>query len=87
MGQYVWTTTVPGLDAIPKEYALYQNYPNPFNPSTTIQYVLSQGSHVVLTISNTLGQRVATLVDTEQRVGIYRVHLDGTDIASGTYYC
>ena len=75
----------PGPD-IPKSAWLAQNFPNPFNPSTTIRYALSQRSRVMLTVFNTLGQQVATLVDAVEDRGEYNVRFDGSGIASGVYF-
>jgi len=74
----------------PEEFALHQNYPNPFNPETTIQYQVPKRSEVKLVISSLLGQRIATLVDEVQSMGIYSVQWDGKDdtvieVPSGTY--
>jgi len=73
----------------PTEYKLYQNYPNPFNLSTTITYTIGCQDlvprQVELSIFDTLGQRVATLVNAKQPAGNYEVKWDATDFASGTY--
>jgi N-acetylneuraminic acid mutarotase len=74
----------------PEVFALSQNYPNPFNPETTIQYQMAKRSEVNLVIFSLLGQRVATLVDEVQSMGIYSVQWDGKDdtgkeVASGVY--
>ncbi|MFQ5604037.1 MAG: kelch repeat-containing protein [bacterium] len=71
-------------------FALHQNYPNPFNPETTIQYQTPERSEVKLVIFSLLGQRVATLVDAVQSMGIYSVQWNGKDdtgkaVASGVY--
>ena len=70
----------------PEEVLLHQNYPNPFNPSTTIRYALPIRSHVVLTIFNMLGERVAELVNREVEAGYHEVQFDGATLASGVYF-
>ena len=79
-----------GAFARPEGFVLGQNYPNPFNPSTIIPYELAEVAHVRLEVFNTLGQRVAKLVDGEQGAGAYRVRWNGTDasgraVAAGVY--
>jgi hypothetical protein len=72
--------------ARPAEFTLRQNYPNPFNPSTTITYGLPSRAHVILSVSNALGQQVALLEDGEREAGYHEVKFDGTDLASGVYF-
>jgi probable HAF family extracellular repeat protein len=72
--------------AAPVQFALFQNYPNPFNPSTTIRYNLRERSHVVLTVFNTLGQQVASLVNGDQETGYHEVKFDGSGLSSGVYF-
>jgi Secretion system C-terminal sorting domain/PKD domain len=67
-------------------YSLAQNYPNPFNPSTTIRYGLPTKSHVTLTVFNTLGQLVTTLVNGEMEADYHEVRFDGSKLASGVYF-
>ncbi len=74
----------------PKRFALFQNYPNPFNPTTTIQYQLPSDSKVRIEIYNILGQRVRTLINKEQKAGVYKIPWDGRNaygskVASGLY--
>ncbi len=72
-----------GISLQPVEYSLLQNYPNPFNPSTTIRYSIQKLSGVTLEIFNILGERVRTLVRSEQIAGVYSVTWDGaTDAGS-----
>jgi hypothetical protein len=76
----------PTAPANPSQFELLQNYPNPFNPSTIIRYALPERSHVILSVFNTLGQQVATLMNGSQNAGYHEVKFDGTGFASGVYY-
>jgi len=71
-------------DAIPTEFAIQQNYPNPFNPTTTFAFRLPRPSKIYLTIFNTLGQQIATLVDDDLSTGSHRITWNAT-VASGIY--
>ncbi len=70
----------------PGRYVLFQGYPNPFNPTTTIRYQIPSASHVTLTVYNSIGQQVATLVDGEMAPGEHQVTFGGNDLASGVYF-
>ena len=79
-----------GGAGLPAGFVLGANYPNPFNPATVIPYQLAAPAHVRLEIFNTLGQRVATLVDGEQAAGSYTATWTATDgagqaVAAGVY--
>ena len=88
------TTAVEDIESV-SEFALNQNYPNPFNPTTTITYSLPvkngvetsrQGVTVSLQIFNSLGQKVATLVNKEQAPGNYSVQFNADNLPSGIYF-
>jgi flagellar hook assembly protein FlgD len=64
---------------------LYQNYPNPFNPTTTIEFSLPEKSEVVISIYNSLGEKVRELVNGSMEAGYQRVVLDARELPSGTY--
>ena len=72
-------------EEIPTTYNLEQNYPNPFNPSTTIKFSLPEPTNVSLSIYNTLGQKVAELVNANLDAGRYSFQWDAGNIASGIY--
>lgn len=70
---------------------LSQNYPNPFNPQTTIHYYLGQDDFVEMTIYNLKGQKIKTLVQTNQKAGAHYVTWQGFDdygkaVGNGTYF-
>jgi hypothetical protein len=65
---------------------LSQNYPNPFNTETTIQFNLPKSGNVKLTVYNSKGQIIKTLVDRYLNVGEHRVELDASNLISGIYF-
>ena len=71
---------------VPITYSLGQNYPNPFNPSTTIQFQTPKPGLVTISIYNTLGQRVTTLVNENMKSGMHHVTFDAAKFASGIYF-
>lgn len=76
---------------LPTDYKLEQNYPNPFNPTTTIEFYLPINKKISLTIYNSLGQKIKSLVDNELMTGGSHVaEWDGTNtsgvkVATGVY--
>jgi hypothetical protein len=73
------------VEELPAAFLLAQNYPNPFNPATTLRYELPENSFVTLEVFNALGQRVATLVRSDQKAGRYELTWDAGHLASGLY--
>jgi aminopeptidase N len=89
--QWILREVVDPNPDLPSVARLEQNYPNPFNAGTTIIFSLPHRSTTTLTIHNTIGQMVATLVEEVREAGSHTVRWFGTDdrglpLASGLYY-
>lgn len=70
----------------PISYELYQNYPNPFNPTTNISYSLPKSGNVQITVFNTLGQKVAVLVNEQKSAGKHTVSFNASQLSGGVYF-
>jgi hypothetical protein len=76
---------------IPDQYELFQNYPNPFNPSTKINFALPKSEKVTITIFNSNGQVIKTLVKENLAAGTHSVYWHGKNnsnqkVTSGIYF-
>ena len=74
----------------PKEFALHQNYPNPFNPVTSLRYDLPEDGLVNITIYDTMGRIVKTLVTSSQIAGYKSIKWNATNdrnepVSAGLY--
>ena len=70
---------------------LFPNYPNPFNPVTTIHFTLEDAGHVTLSIYDSNGKRVTTLLEDVRGAGPHEARWNGTDatrasVSSGVYF-
>ena len=71
----------------PEGFILHQDYPNPFNATTVISFSHPVRSRVRVTITNTLGQEVAQIVEGTYEAGFHAAPWQVTNLASGTYFC
>lgn len=74
---------------IPRDYHL-SNYPNPFNSDTRISYSIPNSGWIELTIYNSMGQKIRTLINEYKTSGNHTISWDGRDengqiVASGMY--
>lgn len=79
------TTSIDETNGLPDKVSLNQNYPNPFNPATTISFTLPENSKVSVEVFNSLGQRVAELVNEIKSAGVHVVSFDASSLSSGIY--
>lgn len=70
---------------VPENIILSQNYPNPFNPTTNLKIQLNKSTFVTLEVFNSLGERVAVLLNKQLSEGIYTIPFDGSSLSSGIY--
>jgi len=70
----------------PATFSLDQNYPNPFNPSTSIKYSVAQDGFVNVSVFNLIGEKVATLVNSNMKAGSYELNFNAASLSSGVYF-
>lgn len=85
-GVYEYSDEIYVANLAPSDFVLEQNYPNPFNPSTTIKFGLPEKSNVVITVYNSLGAEVVTLVNEVREAGSYEIEFNANNYSSGIYY-
>ncbi|MCI0715171.1 MAG: T9SS type A sorting domain-containing protein [Chlorobi bacterium] len=69
----------------PLEFKLFQNFPNPFNSTTKIRYQVNRQAKISIKVYNVLGQEIKTLMNREQKVGIYEITFTGNNLSTGLY--
>jgi hypothetical protein len=72
---------------VPQVAELEQNYPNPFNPKTVISGQWTVDTRVRLVVCDLLGREVAILADGRYQAGRHQFTFDGSNLASGVYFC
>ena len=80
----------PGPYAV-KQFTIYnslklENYPNPFRISTTIRYDVPAQSNVKVSVYNSIGERVAFLVNEIQTAGQHEMEWNANGRTHGLYF-
>ncbi len=75
-----------GINGIPKTFSIDQNFPNPFNATTTIRFALPQSAKVNITVYNTLGQKIETVIDEVRNSGVHSIQWNALQQSSGIYF-
>jgi len=60
--------------------------PNPVTSEAVVSFTLEHRGHVVLTVTNTLGEVVATIVDETMEAGEHTVRHDASKLPEGTWF-
>jgi len=84
-GKGVKTTTVTGPEAATAVCNLHV-YPNPFQTQTMIRYQLLQNLPVQLTLTNSAGKTLRTLVQEDKKAGEYALPLEADGLVPGVYF-
>ncbi|MBN2411765.1 T9SS type A sorting domain-containing protein [candidate division KSB1 bacterium] len=79
-------TDIEDENTTPVGYYMNQNYPNLFNPVTTIFFGLERSSFINLKVYNSLGQKVAALINNKMNPGSYKVKFNASNLSNGIYY-
>ncbi len=79
-------TSVPEKGVAESSIILEKNTPNPFTGSTVIKYRLNEPGMVNLSVFNSMGQCVSTLVDEKQTSGEYSARFSSGDLPAGIYH-
>ncbi len=77
---------VSDQNLVVNKFVLEQNYPNPFNPSTVIRYQTAEKSNVTLTVYNSIGRKISTLLNEVKPKGTFTIEFDGNNLPSGIYF-
>jgi len=83
---YDGVTAIRNDNRVVSDFSLSQNYPNPFNPTTNIKFSIPMNEKVKISVYNTVGQLVASLVDENKSAGNYQVTWDASNFGSGVYF-
>jgi hypothetical protein len=75
-----------GASVDPSGYSLGVNYPNPFTTTTSISYSVPAETFVTITVTNALGQAIATPVNSVVTAGPHTVSFDASNLSDGTYF-
>lgn len=82
-GSSIVTDVTPGEPVA--LFGITRTYPNPFSDMTTVAYSLSASSNVTMTVFNSVGEQVATLVQGMQAAGEHTVTFKAGELPAGSY--
>lgn len=81
------SSLIENYSEIPKSIQLFQNFPNPFNPFTRIQFTINSDQFVSLNIFNSLGEKIAVLINENLKSGLHsKLFTVDPALPSGVYF-
>lgn len=76
----------PLENEVTSNYFLSQNYPNPFNPSTNIKFSLPKNGFTKLTIYDSNGKEIQSVLNQDLKQGSYEFNWNASQFPSGVYF-
>ncbi len=67
------------------DFILEDNFPNPFDVSTTVRIYIPENSSLRLSIINTLGVEIKSMITEKLSIGWHELQIDGKDLSQGAY--
>ncbi len=77
---------IENVYSFPLKYNLFPISPNLFSSFATIRYSIPNQEQVKIVVYNILGQEVVTLLNKEQKPGIYSIQWSTKNFTSGVYF-
>lgn len=85
-----WFGAVSDVDEnpgqLPLDFSVSSAYPNPFNPEASVELELARNARVRVTLHDVLGRQVTLIADRDVPAGQHKVHIDGSNLSSGSYW-
>ena len=82
-------TVIAGFEqeaVITQEMELFQNVPNPVRSNTEIGFFLPEDTKATITLTNSIGQQVVTIIEMDYQRGYHSVNLERAALSSGMYF-
>ena len=82
------TDVATGIEenSLASDYYMLSNYPNPFNPTTEISFSIKNSENVKLSVFNTKGELISTVIESFLNAGDHSVKFDASELNAGVYY-
>ncbi len=83
---YLTTGIIETKEVAQKKFKLYQNQPNPFSSETEINYSVTMGTMVNISVLDINGKVIQTLVNGWKDPGKYKFSFNRNNLSPGIYY-